>query len=289
MQRRTFLQTSGYLAMGALLTSAAKACDRKLEVETIGLQLYTVRDAMQRDPVETLRQVAAIGYDTVEGAGAGYQAGELYGRSPQSFKALLESYGMQMPSSHINWDTMQAEPERVAASLREAGASYLVIPFWPEEKRTAEGYGELVDLLNSSAEVCKRYGLQLAYHNHDFEFNRMVAGRRPIDMLLAETNPEAVQFELDIYWITRAGSDYKRYFAEHSGRFPLWHVKDMDDTPEQFFAAVGEGVIDWPEFFRRENESGMRYFFVEQDHMRPGKMPMDEIAISHAYLDKMQY
>lgn len=287
MQRRTFLQTSGYLAVGAVLPAKAAGCSRKKELENIGLQLYTIRDAMQRDAVEALRQVAEIGYDYVEGAG--YNDGKLYGKSPQSFRALLDSYGLSMPSGHVSWEAMRDDPGRAAATCKEAGQSYVVIPYWPEEKRTAEGYAELVEILNNGGDVCQQYGLKLAYHNHDFEFDRMVAGRRPMDMLLAEVNPETVQFELDLYWITRAGSDYQKYFAEHSGRFPLWHVKDMDDTAEKFFAAVGQGVIDWPEVFSRENQSGMRYFFVEQDQMRPGKMPMDEIAISHTYLEEMRY
>lgn len=287
MRRRTFLQTSGYLAVGALLPAKAAGCNRKQQLESIGLQLYTIREEMQRDSQEALRRVAAIGYEYVEGAG--YNDGKLYGKSPKVFKALLESYDLKMPSGHVGWEAMKDDPERAAATFREAGQSYAVIPYWPEEKRTAEGYGELVEILNNSAKVFANYGLKVAYHNHDFEFNKMVAGRRPMDMLLAEVDPETVHFELDLYWITRAGSDYQKYFGEHAGRFPLWHVKDMDDTPEKFFAAVGEGVIDWPEVFQREDQSGMQFFFVEQDHMRPGKQPMDEIAISHEYLEKMQY
>ncbi len=287
MQRRKFLQTSSYLAVGALLPAKAAGCNNKQQLDAIGLQLYTIREEMQRDANEAIRKVAAIGYEYVEGAG--YNDGKLYDRGPKAFRALLEDNNLQMPSGHVSWEAMQADPERAAATCREAGQSYVVIPYWPEEKRTAEGYGELVDILNRGGEICQNYGLQLAYHNHDFEFNKMVASRRPMDILLAEVDPNLVHFELDLYWITRAGSDYQKYFAEHSGRFPLWHVKDMDDTPEKFFAAVGQGVIDWPEVFKRENEAGMRYFFVEQDHMRPGKQPMDEITISHTYLDKMSY
>lgn len=287
MQRRKFLQTSSYLAVGALLPAKAAGCNQKKQLDNIGLQLYTVRDAMQRDATETLRQVAEIGYDYVEGAG--YLDGKLYGRSPKTFKALLDSYGLQMPSGHVGWEAMKADPEKAAATCREAGQSFVVVPYWPEEKRDLDGYSELIEILNNAGDVCKTYGLQLAYHNHDFEFDRMVAGRRPIDRLLDEVNPETVQFELDLYWVTRAGSDYQKYFANHNGRFPLWHVKDMDDTPEKFFAAVGQGVIDWPEVFSKESQSGMRYFFVEQDHMRPGKLPMDEITISHGYLEDMRY
>nr|WP_026211412.1 sugar phosphate isomerase/epimerase [Lewinella cohaerens] len=287
MQRRKFLQTTSYLAVGTLLPAKAVGCSKKESLENIGLQLYTIRDAMQRDDNETLRRVAAIGYDYVEGAG--YRDGKLYGHSPQTFLAMLKNYGLQMPSGHVSWEAMKEAPEKAAATCKEAGQSFLVIPWWPEDKRNAEGYAELIDILNTSGEVCKRYGLQLAYHNHDFEFNKMVAGSRPINLLLAEVDPDLVQFEMDLYWVTRAGSDYQEYFRKHAGRFPLWHVKDMDNTPEKFFAAVGEGVIDWPAIFSKEQQAGMQYFFVEQDRTVPGKDPFDEITISHKYLEGMRY
>lgn len=287
MQRRKFLQTSSYLAVGTLLPAKAGGCSKKKSLENIGLQLYTIRDAMQRDDVETLRRVAAIGYDYVEGAG--YRDGKFYGHSPKTFRALLDSHSLSMPSGHVSWEMMQAEPEKAAAACKEVGQSFVVIPWWPEDKRNAAGYKELVTLLNNAGSVCKRYGLQLAYHNHDFEFNKMVAGSRPINTLLAEVDPELVKFELDIYWVTRAGSDYQEYFRRYPGRFPLWHVKDMDDTPDKFFAAVGEGVIDWPTVFSKEEQAGMQYFFVEQDRTVPGKNPFDEITISHGYLENLRY
>jgi sugar phosphate isomerase/epimerase len=287
MLRRNFLQTTGMLAVGTLLPTRASGCQKKNHLEQIGLQLYTLRDAMLRDADETLRQVAAIGYNYVEGAS--YNDGQLYGRSAKIFKALLTSHNLQMPSGHVSWDALQAEPERAAATCREAGQTYLVLPYWPEEKRTAEGYSELVKILNTSGEVCRNYGLQLAYHNHDFEFNKMVAGQRPFDFLLQEVDPATVQFELDLYWITRAGSDYQKYFREHAGRFPLWHVKDMDNTPDKFFASVGSGVLDWPTIFSHQAEAGMKYFFVEQDHTRPGGDPLEEIAASYTYLKQLRY
>lgn len=287
MQRRKFLQTTSYLAVGTLLPAKAAGCSKKQHLDNIGLQLYTIRDAMQRDDNETLRRVAAIGYNYVEGAG--YLDGKLYGHSPQTFRAMLDNYGLKMPSGHVSWEAMKAAPEKAAATCKEAGQSFLVIPWWPEDKRTAEGYRELIEILNNAGQVCQRYGLQLAYHNHDFEFNKMVAGSRPINLLLAEVDPELVQFELDLYWITRAGSDYQEYFKKHAGRFPLWHVKDIDKTPDQFFAAVGEGSLDWPAIFSKEKQAGMQYFFVEQDRTVPGKDPFDEITISYNYLKGLRY
>lgn len=287
MQRRKFLQTTSYLAVGTLLPTKAAGCSKKKSLENIGLQLYSVRDAMQRDDAATLRKVAAIGYDYVEGAG--YFDGMMYQRTPGNFKDLLDLNGLQMHSSHVGWEAMRDAPQKAIAACKAVGASYLVIPWWPEEKRDVAGYQELVELLNSSGKLCQDYGLQLAYHNHDFEFNRLVAGSRPINILLNEVDPDLVKFELDFYWVTRAGIDYKDFLKQHSGRFPLWHVKDMDDTADKFFAAVGEGVIDWPAVFRREEQAGMEYFFVEQDRTVPGKNPFDEVAISYKYLDAMEY
>jgi sugar phosphate isomerase/epimerase len=287
MKRRTFLQTSSYLAVGTLLPARVSGCSKKQKLNQIGLQLYTIRDAMQRDSVEAIRRIADIGYAYVEGAG--YSDGQLYGRSPRSFKAILDEYELTMPSGHIDWKFMKNDPERVAATCREVGQKYVVLPYWPEEKRTAEGYAELVSILNTAGEVCSNYGLQLAYHNHDFEFTKLVAGRRPMDMLLQEVDADLVQFELDLYWITRAGRDYQKYFREQAGRFPLWHVKDMDDTPEKYFAAVGSGVLDWPTIFNQQQLSGMEYFFVEQDHTRPGADPFKEIEKSYAFLEEMRF
>ena len=269
------------------MPTAGKGCNNKRTVDQIGLGLYTVRDAMQRDADETLRRIAEIGYTLVEGAS--YADGLLYQQSPRSFKALLDKHGLSMPSGHFSLDVMQSDPERAIAAARETGHAYMVIPYLTEEQRTKEGYQALVETLNTTGEMCAEYGIQMTYHNHDFEFNRMVAGERPFDFILRETNPEFVKIELDIYWIHRGGSDYQKYFREHPGRFPLWHVKDMDDTPEKYFASVGDGTIDWPTVFGMGELAGQRYFFVEQDNVRPGMDVFDEITESYAYLREMRF
>lgn len=287
MQRRQFLQTSGYLAVGSMLATRPGGCNRPEELDAIGLQLYTIRDAMQRSPDDTLRRVAEIGYNYVEGAG--YSLSAVYGKSAKAFKATLDEYGLTMPSGHVSLDIMKENPKKAAAEAKMMGQSFVVIPWIAEDMRNIRGYEELADVLNTAGEVCKTYGLQMAYHNHDFEFNTMIAAQKPYDYLLENTEADLVKFELDLYWITRAGSDYQKYFAKHSGRFPLWHVKDMDNTPDKFFAAVGDGVIDWPSIFDAQEKAGMQHFFVEQDRTRPGKFPLEEIVVSYNYLDKLQY
>lgn len=288
MQRRTFLQTSGYLAVGTLLPMrAVSGCEKKQSLETVGLQLYTVRDAMQRDAADTLRRVHEIGYHYVESAG--YNNGQLYGQSAKVFKALMDENELTMPSAHVGWEAMRDDPERAAATFSEAGAEFVVVPWLAEDMRNAAGYAKLVGVLNNAGPICKKYGLQLAYHNHDFEFNTLVANQKPMDFILQETDADTVKIELDLYWITRAGSDYQAYFRQHPGRFPLWHVKDMDNTPDRFFAAVGSGTLDWPTIFQQQDTAGMRYFFVEQDAVKSGLNPMDEIAKSFGYLDKLKF
>ncbi len=287
MQRRTFLQTSGYLAVGTLLPMRAAGCEKKQTLETVGLQLYTVRDAMQRDAADTLRRVHEIGYHYVESAG--YNNGQLYGQSAKVFKALMDENELTMPSAHVGWEAMRDDPERAAATFSEAGAEFVVVPWLGEDMRNAAGYAKLVGVLNVAGPICKKYGLQLAYHNHDFEFDTLVANQKPMDFILQETDADTVKIELDLYWITRAGSDYQAYFRQHPGRFPLWHVKDMDNTPDRFFSAVGSGTLDWPTIFQQQDTAGMRYFFVEQDAVKSGLNPMDEIAKSFAYLDKLKY
>ncbi len=287
MQRRTFLQTASYLSLGAVLPVANQGCSKKQRLNEIGLALYTVRDAMFRDADEALRRVAEVGYTYVEGAK--YADGLMYFQSPQSFKALLDKHGLTMHSGHFDLELMQSEPERAIAAARQSGLTYVVIPHLDEELRTKEGYQMLVDVLNNCGEICSNYGLQMLYHNHDFEFNRMVAGQRPFDFIVAETDPDLVQFELDLYWTTRAGVDYQKYFNESPGRFPLWHIKDMDDTNEKFFTSVGDGVIDWPTIFAQRELAGMKYFYVEQDQVRPGGDFFSEIVESYNYLRNMRF
>lgn len=287
--RRSFIKSTSLLSAGILLAPK----DFKLKSSLIGVQLYTVRDAMQKDPVNTLAKVAKIGYNSVEGATyTGTQ--KFYGMDPSAFSRLLKSNGLVMPSSHYRLGEEQPKGEIVKGTILHewdravddaatVGMKYMVCAFLaPDERGTIDHYKHVADQLNKAGERCKKSGIQLCYHNHDFEFLKQ-GDIYPYDILLS-TDKDLVKMEMDIYWITKAGQDPIKLFSEHPGRFPLWHLKDMDKTPQQGFSEVGNGIIDFKEIFRHKKEAGLKYFFVEQDKC-PGS-PFDSIAQSFAYIKK---
>ena len=138
---------------------------------------------------------------------------------------------------------------------------------------------DLAKILTTLGEKCKKAGLELLYHNHDFEFRKDDSGNALIDYLLENTDPELVNFQMDLFWVTKAGANPSAYFKKYPGRFKLWHVKDMDDQGR--FAPVGQGSIKFNEILSEKNTSGMQYYFVEQDMTFDGLKPLEAIKISH--------
>lgn len=290
ISRRSFLASSALLSAGLLVSPALLAGYNK---RYIGLQLYTVREAMAQDPAGTLARLAKIGYTSVEGATyTGSQ--KFYGLAPQAFAALLKQNGLIMPSSHYRLGEEQANGAPVAGTMLHdwdravddaaaAGVKYMVCAYLSEPERgNLDHYKYVADQLNKAGERCQKAGLQLCYHNHDFEFKAQ-DGQLPYSLLLA-TDKKLVQMELDLYWITKAGQDPLALFQQHPGRFPLWHVKDMDKTPQQAFTEVGNGSIDFKKIFAHANEAGLQYYFVEQD-ATPGS-PFDSVTTSFNYIKK---
>lgn len=290
--RRDFLKQTGMLAGSIFLTSRllqAKGMTGGKYPYKPGLQLYTVRDAMAKDPAGSLAKVAKIGYKLVEGAT--YTGTEkFYGMDVKAFAAVLKRNGLEMPSSHYalgdpqTKGTILSDWDHAVEDASHLGLQYMVCAYLPEDKRkTLDDYKKVADELNHAGEICKRHGIQLCYHNHNFEFPE-IDGKVPYEVLLQHADKDLVKMEMDIYWITRAGFDPVAMFHEHPGRFVLWHVKDMDNTPKHFFTEVGSGVIDWNRIFAHAKESGMKHFFVEQD-VCPGD-PFDSITKSLRYLKK---
>ncbi len=287
--RRTFLKNSALLSAGLMVTPSVFKPKKQL----IGLQLYTVRDAMAKDPKGTLARVAKIGYTSVEGAT--YTGDEkFYGMSPKEFKDVLKDNGLVMPSSHyrlgedkMNGQVMQGtmlhDWDKAIEDAKDVGLKYMVCAWLsPAERGNLDHYKKIADDLNTAGEKCKKAGIQLCYHNHNFEFEQQ-DGKYPYDILLA-TDKDLVKMEMDIYWITKAKQDPIKLFKEHPGRFPLWHVKDMDKTPQENFTEVGNGIIDFKKIFKYKDLAGMKYFFVEQD-MTPGD-PFVSIKESIDYIKK---
>ena len=236
----------------------------------VGIQLYTVRDMMGESPEKTLEMLARIGYSQLESAG--YQDRKYYGMSPADFRSLMEDNGLSMPSGHYttgrvnDFGVMTTSWDAAVEDARAVGQKYMACAYlFPEERKTIDQYKELTDLLNKCGEACKKAGIQFTYHNHDFELIEL-DGEMPYDILLNQTDPDLVKMELDLYWVTKAGHDPIDMFAKSPGRYPLWHVKDMDQ--EGNFAPVGTGTIDFKRIFSASRKAGLKHFFVEQDQIK---------------------
>jgi sugar phosphate isomerase/epimerase len=275
--RREFL--AGSMAMSTVLAAAPAAlmAAHHRRLETFGIQLYTVRDQMQRDVPGTLQNIARMGYNEVEFAG-------YFEHSPAAIAAMLGETGLTAPSAHIPMDIVRTAPETLIEAAQTIGHDYLVVSWLPpEERQTLGQYRALAEAFNRFAGLCHSTGLQFAYHNHDWEFEA-IDKVLPMDLLLAETDPGLVQFELDLYWIRKGGSSALAYFDRHPGRFPLWHLKDM--AKDHSMADVGSGTTDFAELFAAGEQAGLRHAFVERDD------PSDSLksaGSSIAGLRRLQY
>ena len=246
----------------------------------IGLQLYTVRRDLEKDFQGTLRKVAALGIKEVEFAG-------YFDHAPEQIKQILKNLKLAAPSAHVSTETLRKNLSQTIGDAKIIGHKYLVLGYLPEEERkTFDDYKKLIELLNKSGEECRKADLQFAYHNHDFEFVK-TADKIPYDLILAETDAQKVQMEMDLYWITKAGYDPIFYFEKYPGRFPLVHVKDMDDTPKKYFTEVGRGTIDFKKIFAKASVAGIKHYFIEQDET-PAE-PLESVKASVKNLRELRF
>ena len=279
--RRNFIKTTTLTAIGtAFLPHMLNANPRK---KNIGLQLYTLRDQMNVNIPKTLNRVAEIGYTWLEAAG--YGNGKFYGLAPKEFKTLVDDLGMQVISSHCGFKV--EESSQVIDAHAELGVTYLVYPWMSmPETPSSDDYKKTTELFNELANLSGNAGLKFGYHNHDFEFKK-IGDTTGFDILLNQTDPEKVCFEADFYWMVYAGVDPLEYIHKYPGRFELWHIKDMEDSPDRLFAPVGTGVIDFKRIFNDKKVSGMKYFFVEQDKCKDE--PLKSVEISYKNLVSLVY
>lgn len=312
--RRKFLQQSTALVLGGLTLPrlAGAVSGSPKPHRPIGLQLYTLGDLMIKDPKGTLQKLAAIGYRELESAGS--QKGNFYGFKPKELAAMAREAGLHWRSAHVGGApfTMDqvmrmaknaADSARVKAMMErfknmpkslnlkenyqeladdaaEGGLSYLVCSSIPVH--TLDEIKTAVEVFSRAGEACKKVGVQFAYHNHTTEFDE-VEGHRPFDYILSNTDKNLVKMELDLAWATKAGQDPVALFSQHPGRFPLWHVKDLDKNTKNP-TEVGNGYIDFKRIFDNAGKSGMKYFFVEQDG---APKPIEDVTISYNNLKRI--
>ena len=290
IDRRTFVK-----ALGAGTAGAALGCSKpsptveqpvarvpqRGTLDRVGLQLYTVRNDMEKDFDGTIARVAAIGFKEVEFAG-------YFGRSPADVRAVLDRNGLTAPAAHIgSAAALSKDWDKTIEAGKIIGHRYLIVAFLTtEERKTLDDYRRLGDAFNVAGEAAKRAGIRFAYHNHDFEFVPM-AGKLPYDILLERTDPALVAMELDLFWITKGGQSPLAYFDRHPGRFELVHVKDMDGSPQQRMVEVGRGAIDFARIFAAREKAGIRHFFVEHDNPEPSAL--GSAKTSYEYLASLKF
>ncbi len=268
--RRTFLKQASLATTLLMVDKSSWFKNNHL----IGLQLYTLREEIKRtndDVAGVMAKVAAIGYTSVEVFN--YSKGKFFGLTPAEFSEILKKNHLKTPSGHYGMADYfsKGDEDQLKMTVEDAakmGHDFFTIPYLDEKWRTSlDDYKQLAVKLNKAAEVVKAHGMRLAYHNHDFEFKDWGNGTG-FDVFLKETSPSLVNFEMDIYWTTKAGKDPIQLMKDNPGRFKMWHVKDMDNTPEKTFTEVGSGIIDYKKIFKEKKVSGMEYFFVEQDKQK---------------------
>ncbi len=248
-------------------------------IDKVGLQLYTVRGMMEQSVEKTLYEVAQVGYKEVEFAG-------YFGRPARAVRQLLDRNGLKAPSTHMGTEKLRSGWYRTLNDAAEMGHKWVVVPSLDEADRNSlDALKRTAELLNRSAQDAKTFKIRMAYHNHDVEFTE-VEGRRIFDVLLEETDPKLVDFEMDLYWITKGGGDPLAYFAKWPGRFPLVHVKDAGPAPGYAMTEVGKGTIDWKKIFAQHEEAGIKHYYVEHDNPAD---PLASISTSFRYLKNLEF
>ncbi|MGE5519775.1 MAG: sugar phosphate isomerase/epimerase family protein [Candidatus Dadabacteria bacterium] len=284
--RRDFVKLSATFGAGLALGTVANTfagCGPLSKVginKNFGLQLYTLRDVLPKDPVGVLKQVASFGYKQIES----YEgpSGMFWGMKNTEFRKLMDDLGMKIVSSHCD---MNKDFERKAAEAGQIGMNYLLCPHLGPQK-SINDFRKFAEVFNQKGEVCKKNGMRFGYHNHDYSFVAL-EGQLPQDVLMQNTSKDLVDFEMDIYWVVAAGQDPKTWLDKYPGRFKLGHVKDRKkNTPLSVRDAsvdLGTGSINWPQLLKQASDKGMKYFIVEQEAYE-NTTPLDAARADADYL-----
>lgn len=300
--RRKFLLQSAAIATGGLLlkNNAMASFFQKEAARPMGLQLFTFFNEIDNDVPGTIKKIAAVGYKEIESAFS--KKGGYYGMKSKEWASFLRDNGLSWKSHHVlgapfkrppgakvptgpdgkpitipPMKTLHDNMQELVDDAAEGGVKYLVCANTPIN--TIDDIHSSIETLNKTDEACAKAGIGFAYHNHDAEF-RPVDGKIPYELFLSQTK---MKMELDLAWCTKGGNDPVDLFKKHPGRFPLWHVKDLDKAMNEILP-VGEGTIDYGRIFANADKSGMKHFFIEHD------MPKDALAsitTSYANLTKL--
>lgn len=257
----------------------AGAPSQQRRIPKIGIQLYTVRSALKNDVERTLARLAGIGYREVEFAG-------YFDVPATQLRAMLDRHGLSAPAAHVDHGALRAAPDRVFDDALALGHRWVIVAWLPpREHGTLDAWARRADEFNRFGALAKARGMRFAYHNQEFDFTPLDGGNG-MDTLLARTDAALVDFELDLFWIAKAGHDPIAYLRKANGRVPMVHVKDMDASPQKRMVDVGAGILPFTRIFAEGEKLGLRHFFVEHDE--PGD-PFASANASFRHLDALRW
>jgi len=284
MERKDFIILS---SLGFLGLYSCGISNLNMNKKSLPIQLYTVRDAISKNLEKTFEKLADLGFTQFEIYG---YSGTFFGKTAVEFNKILADNGLKVISSHHRTGITDQEDgtllknwEKTLDDLNSIGSKYAVCSYLPEAERTLENYHKLPEILENAGKTSRQNGIQLAYHNHDFEFLKMDEQHNFYDFILENTSSDLVKMELDLYWISKAGLDPLVYFEKYPKRFPLWHVKDMKAETKDF-AEIGNGTIDFRRIFEAKENAGLQHWFLEQDSS--DKDIFESIKISKKYISE---
>lgn len=303
INRRNFLRNASLLTLGGLMTGKAGTLQAATPVTTettatksLGLQIYSLGGELTKDVPAGMKKIKEIGYSTLELAG--YNDGKISGMDMIEFKKIAEDNGLKITSSHVNPPTGTYTPEnrqsimefwkKTADDHAKLGVKYLVQPGQPST-RSVEEVGYVCDIFNEAGKVIKAAGIPFGYHNHDFEFAKVVPGGKEAvfgrhnkgdiiyDLFLKGTDPSLVFFEMDVYWTVIGQNDPVEYMKKYADRIKLLHIKDR--------AILGQsGFMNFEMIFKQANENKIKEFYVELEGMPDGRSQFDGVKGCADYL-----
>lgn len=294
MQKKNFMKNSTLAIVAVILLSlgcTSKQTTEEAKTDTVskevndteplsnvGVQIYSVRDALKEDFEGTVKKVADIGYKYVEAYGMDLE-GNIFGMSPTEYKKVVEDNGMELISCHTTYFTPEQAPAIIKAS-KEAGLKYLIVPYLSEELQS--DYLAVAKNFNEVGKLFKGTGIKFGYHNHAFEFEKQ-GDAIPMEILIENTDPELVTFEADLYWVVKGGYDPMELINKYPGRFSLYHVKDANQDLEQ--TTLGTGIVDFKALLGAKEKAGLEYYFVEDERTDD---PFANLQADYDYISNLE-
>ena len=286
--RRSFLKTGGLLALSLpAIKSELFARPFAPKLPAIGIQLYMIKEDMEKDAIGTLAAIGKMGYSQIESYGG--NKGVFWGMSNKAFNSLAKENGLTLVSSHFAGDSEGYE--KLAAEAAEIGMKYLIYP-WKGPQKSIDDFKRIADEFNHYGTICKKNGLRFAYHPHDYPY-KPVDGQLPINVLLDNTDTDLVDFQMDFYYTLTEGQDPEAYIKKYAPRFRLCHMRDVlkerlpAGSKEESACDLGKGIINYPHLLNTALDNGMKYFFVEQSRFFE-ETPLQSAKFNVDYLKRMQ-